>query len=245
MSRNLIIDWGNTSVKVALFNGDHIERRRVFSALDEATVSAFVPEWSKCRVLQCSVTDASKQMEELLKDRAAAFLKLDHQTPLPIVMAYETPDTLGYDRLANAVAAKKLAAPGTHALAIDAGTCLKFDFVHAEQGYLGGAISPGLHMRYRALQRDTHALPLVDSEEEVGLVGRTTASSIQSGVINGMAAEIDGVIQRYKKHYGTLTIFLTGGNRTIFEKALKNDIFAHAFLTLVGLNDILEFNDIS
>ena len=100
-------------------------------------------------------------------------------------------------------------------------------------------------MRYRSLHHDTHALPLVDSKEPVDLIGRNTSESIHSGVINGMAAEIDGVIERYQSEFNPLAVFLTGGDAQIFEKALKNDIFAHSFLTLVGLNDILEFNQIT
>ena len=215
------------------------------ATIDEQWLRQFAPDHAEMRVLVCSVSSKSKPLESSLSGRAAAYIKLSHETPLPIEMQYESPDTLGYDRLANAIGARKLAPAGRHALVIDVGTCLKFDFIHAEEGYFGGAISPGVQMRYRSLHRDTHALPLVDSKEPADLIGRNTSKSIHSGVINGMSAEIEGVIQRYQSEFNPLAVFLTGGDAQIFEKALKNDIFAHSFLTLVGLNDILEFNQIT
>lgn len=242
MSQNLIIDWGNSRVKLALFGDNKMLKRKVLSDVSIEVLIDFCGALAELNILLCSVTSASDEFEVLFRVRARHFLKLGHHTPVPVKMAYDTPDTLGYDRLANAVAASGMVSGGEHALVIDAGTCLKFDFVHAEKGYLGGAISPGLSMRYRALHRDTHALPLPEKPEHTSLTGKSTLSSIHSGVVNGMIAEIDGIVDAYKSEYSPLLVFLTGGDNRFFDGALKNDIFAHDFLTLTGLNDILEYN---
>lgn len=242
MDQRLIIDWGNSRVKVAVFRNNEMLRQESLPEISPDWILKFAPEIHTMPALLCSVTSKSKEVENWLGAHAAWFHKLSHQSPLPIHMAYETPNTLGYDRLANAVAARQLAPSDHHALAIDVGTCLKFDFVHVKKGYLGGAISPGMRMRYRALHSDTHALPLLEEPEPTNFIGTTTEKSIHSGVINGMLAEIDGVIQRYQDEYFPISVFLTGGDAQMFEKALKNGIFAHYFLTLAGLNDILEFN---
>lgn len=242
MDHHLIIDWGNSRVKAAVFHKGEILRQESLTEISPDWLLQFAPEIHKMPTLLCSVTAKSAEIETWLGERAAWFHKLSHQSPLPIELAYESPETLGYDRLANAVAARKLAPPDHHALAIDVGTCLKFDFVHVKKGYLGGAISPGVRMRYHALHNNTDSLPLLDEPEQMGLIGTTTEKSMHSGVINGMLAEIEGIIQRYQDEYFPISVFLTGGDAQMFEKALKNGIFANSFLTLAGLNDILEFN---
>lgn len=243
MPKHLIIDWGNTRVKVAIFNGEALEHHFIEPAINPDWLHENVPGFEHMHVLVCSVTQASMQIEAFLEASCQRYVKLTHQTPLPIVMAYQTPETLGYDRLANAVAAQKFTRKGYHSLAIDVGTCLKFDFVHAADGYLGGSISPGLRMRFSALNHFTDALPLVKPRVESELIGASTQGSIESGVMIGMLSEIECTIQRYRALYAPMEIYLTGGDAQFFEKALKNIIFAHSFLTLHGLNDILEFND--
>lgn len=242
MNHHLIIDWGNSRVKAAVFHKDEVVRQESLPEISPEWILDFAPEIHKMPALLCSVTSKSAEVEMWLREHTAWFHKLSHQSPLPIELAYNTPETLGYDRLANAVAARKLAPTSHHALAIDVGTCLKFDFIHVKKGYLGGAISPGMRMRYRSLHTDTHALPLLEEPEQMDLIGTNTEKSMHSGVINGMLAEIDGVIQRYQDEYFPISVFLTGGDAQMFEKALKNGIFANSFLTLAGLNDILEFN---
>lgn len=242
MKQHLIIDWGNTRVKVAVFVDGELIKHATEEFVSPEWLLKFKPDLSTSKVLLCSVSSRSSEAERFLSQQTEHFIKLSHQTPLPLNIQYATPETLGYDRLANAIAAGKRS-DSEYALAIDVGTCIKYDLVHREKGYLGGAISPGLQMRYRALHRDTSALPRLNSESSANLVGTSTAGSIHSGVFNGMLAEIDGIIQRYQNDYKSLTLFLTGGDAQLFEKALKNHIFANSFLTLFGLNDILEFND--
>lgn len=242
MLQNLVIDWGNSRVKLALFRENKMLKRAVWSDVTTEALIDFCGALTELNILLCSVTSASDEFENLFRARARQFVKLNHHTPVPLKIAYDTPDTLGFDRLANAVAASHKVSDGYHALVIDAGTCLKFDFVHAEKGYLGGAISPGLLMRYRALHRDTHALPLPEKPQHTALTGKSTLASIHSGVVNGMIAEIKGITDAYRSQYSPLLVFLTGGDNRFFDGALKNDIFAHDFLTLTGLNDILEYN---
>lgn len=242
MSNNLIIDWGNTRIKLAIFSEGILIQQYALPALSPDELKNRVPDFAKMHVLLCSVSHQSDELEQFLRSEVTHFFKLSHETPLPIKISYQTPQTLGYDRIANAVAAFKLRKNNHHCLAIDAGTCLKIDFLHADSGYMGGSISPGLEMRYKALNNYTSALPLIKNPQESQLIGDSTLQSINSGVLNGMRHELSGMIEQYQKQYDNLTIFITGGDAHFFEKALKNDIFAHVFLTLVGLNEILEFN---
>lgn len=242
MSANIIIDWGNTLVKLARFEQGELVEHIQLTAPQYDEISTWMGCSSESKVLICSVSSNSDKVEKQLQREALFFLKLTHQTPVPLEVNYHTPETLGYDRLANAVAAGRLREPGHHALAIDAGTCLKFDFVHAEKGYVGGAISPGLRMRYHALHEQTDALPLLDEAQRVALIGQSTHESMHSGVVNGMLAEIREIIRQYRAEFPECSVFLTGGDASFFEEELKNHIFAHPFLTRIGLNDILEFN---
>jgi type III pantothenate kinase len=132
--------------------------------------------------------------------------------------------------------------PSQNVLVIDAGTCITFDIINSENEYLGGAISPGLQMRYQAMNTFTENLPLLEPEEDVDLVGNTTIKSMQSGVIFGITSEIDGVISMYNSQFKDLTIILTGGDSQFLCKRLKNSIFANSNFLLQGLNYILEFN---
>jgi type III pantothenate kinase len=166
---------------------------------------------------------------------------LNQELPQVFSNAYATPKTLGNDRIALVSAASKLY-PSQNVLVIDVGTCITFDIINSENQYLGGAISPGLQMRYRALNTFTENLPLLEPQEEVNLIGNTTMMSMHSGVIFGIISEIDGVISMYKSQYKDLTIILTGGDSVFLCKRLKNSIFANSNFLLEGLNYILEFN---
>jgi type III pantothenate kinase len=168
-------------------------------------------------------------------------LMLDHATSLPITNQYATPSTLGMDRLAGVCGATQLF-PDENTLVIDAGTCVKFDFVDKHKNYLGGAISPGLSMRFRAVHAFTSRLPMLVPANDPELIGNSTETSIQSGVINGMVEEIDGIIVRYQKKYPDLKVILSGGDGAFFENKLKASIFASPNVVLIGLNSILIYN---
>ncbi|NNK40613.1 MAG: type III pantothenate kinase, partial [Winogradskyella sp.] len=160
---------------------------------------------------------------------------------LPFINKYETPKTLGVDRIAL-VSASVLHFPDQNVLIIDAGTCVTYDFITNDNNYIGGAISPGLSMRYRALNTFTAKLPLLNVQQPKSVVGKTTESSIHSGVVNGIVLEIDGVIDQYKEQFGDLTVILTGGDGKFLSNQLKNSIFANSNFLLQGLNYILQFN---
>lgn len=237
---NLVVDQGNTAVKLGIFNEDKLLSKAVFLN-DEL---GFAQQWLQTHVqapadvLLCSVVEKEFELAAI---PALSFLRLDASTLLPISNKYKTPETLGKDRLANAVACSVLNRK-KNSLSIDMGTCIKYDLVDAEGTYLGGAISPGLDMRYRALHEFTDQLPLVEHDLAAGKYGNDTISSIVTGVKGGIIHEINGFIERYTEEIGNLTIFMTGGDAKYFDKAFKNTIFAHADLTLIGLNEILRHN---
>lgn len=233
----LVIDIGNTRVKYALFDAEN-------------TVHDSGSGWEGLELLSDklklhSTLIASVANEDLTK-RAQSLFPTAHlystQLKLPLRNAYSTPESLGVDRIANAVAAHFLAKQHS-ALVVDAGTCLKVDFIDKHGTYQGGSISPGLHMRFRAMQAFTANLPLIENWHTRPLIGKTTSESLISGAVNGMEAEIFGTIQRYSIENKDLIVFLTGGDMHYFDLELKNPIFAVENLTLLGLKLILEVND--
>ena len=166
---------------------------------------------------------------------------LSSATNVPFVNLYKTPTTLGVDRIALVVGAVN-EFPKKNTLIIDAGTCITFDFVNSKSEYLGGAISPGIKMRFDSLNHFTANLPLLEKEEVNDFIGKNTKESINAGVVNGVIQEIDGVINQYKKKYLDLTVVLTGGDTNFLAKQLKSSIFANQNFLLQGLNTILIFN---
>ena len=237
---NLVVDIGNTLIKVAQFeqgNCRNIERFK-----DQKLFLKYVSSVSANNVIISSVRDVSFTNEVV--NLFPESLLLTTNTHLPIINSYVTPETLGNDRLANAVSASAVF-PNQNTLTIDFGTCLKFDFVTSSNEYLGGSISPGLTMRFKALHTLTDNLPLIDDVQTNQLIGTDTTSSIQVGVYQGIIAEISNMISQYEKKYNKLNIILTGGDLRWFldiEMSQKNSIFADEFHTLKGLNTILNYN---
>jgi len=238
---NLVVDIGNTFIKVAQFeqgNCRNIERFK-----DQRLFLKYVSSISSAEnVIISSVRDVSFTNEVV--NLFPESLLLTTKAHLPITNSYETPETLGNDRLANAVSAFTTF-PNQNTLTIDVGTCVKFDFINANNEYLGGSISPGLKMRFNALHTLTDNLPLIDDVEINQLIGTDTTGSIQVGVYQGIIAEITNMISQYEKKYDKLNIILTGGDLRRFldiEMSQKNSIFADEFHTLKGLNTILNYN---
>ena len=230
----LTIDQGNTTTKVALFKEEKLLQK--ISEVDFEDVLNYAKDAD--RVILSSV----KSKSEYLNLSHSYFINLDSNTPLPIENRYSTPRTLGKDRIALSVGAQHLF-PGKDVLVLDMGTCLTYDFINAEGQYLGGSISPGLSMRFKALHHFTDGLPLVSPKDLPLLIGDTTDTSILSGVINGMFSEIDGIIQRYTINYPNINVIITGGDANFFDKGLKNTIFASSDLLMIGLNKILDYNE--
>ena len=239
---NLVIDIGNSKVKVAVFELDTIITTAVCDEiyfLDE--VKRISNQYAIERSIVSSVKDINEEyLEELQK--LPFLITLNSDTQLPFKNLYATPSTLGNDRIALAAAAASIY-PSQNSLVIDAGTCITYDFINAKNEYLGGAISPGIDMRYKSLQKYTGKLPLLSKNEEFNLIGTSTSASIHSGVINGVICEIKGVIAQYERDFGDLTIVLTGGDTKFLFKQLKNSIFANQNFLLIGLNKILTFNN--
>lgn len=235
----LIADAGNTQIKLVYFQGGSIKKEFRIDATDLKTVQKVIVDHNYHRSILSSVQ--SDQSTAALAAIIQPDVVLNHQTQLPIdISAYKTPETLGSDRVANMVAADHLS-KGSNALVIDIGTCIKYDLI-LQGKYQGGAIAPGLQMRFKALHDYTGKLPLLEVEEKANLIGTSTALSIQSGVLNGMLAEMNEIIAQYNQQIQPLTIFLTGGDAKRFDKALKNSIFAEENLTVKGLHLILQHN---
>ncbi len=238
----LAIDIGNTSTKSGIFqDGELVE---VISSSPESLGTALdglLAKYSVSATIISSVRDYDAKIAEKLRANGPCLL-FNHRTTIPLTNRYETPETLGLDRLAVAAGGYALN-PGKNVLVIDAGTCITYDFVNREGEYLGGGISPGLTMRLKALNDYTGRLPKVTLRPHQNLVGHTTEESILSGVVNGAIAEIEGMIERYGEQYNQLDVILTGGDAEIFETNLKSDIFAISHLVLKGLNQILAHNE--
>lgn len=241
---NLIIDLGNTFAKVFCVQEEIILSETRFPAHDTNALISYlqsIGEPVKGAILS-SVISHPLQLEAALRESFFTVV-LDHRTPLPIINRYATPQTLGKDRLAAAAGAS-LQFKGKNVLAIDAGTCIKYDMLTAQGEYLGGGISPGIEMRFKALNTFTDKLPLLTKAKTVPLIGTDTEGSIYSGVQNGVMEEVKGIIGCYRMEFNELNVVFTGGDMAFFIPLVsgKNAIFADPWLVLKGLNAILEHN---
>ena len=235
----LCLDFGNTRLKAALFENDTLQQIQVlqdpFSDL-QAMIHAFQPAQS----ILSSVIDHDPQIDALLEQHTR-FHRLRNTSKLPLTIPVGKPETVGADRLAIAAAAVFLF-PGCNNLAIGLGSCITYNFINQASELVGGSISPGMVMRFKAMHHFTARLPLVEAEWNVPLVGYDTKTNLQSGVVLGMAKEIDGIIEAYAERYGNFNVLLTGGDIRIFEPHLKNKIFADPDLIFKGLYAISQIN---
>lgn len=239
---NLIIDVGNTRVKLAVYQKDKLLELVVFKKTKIISeVKKITGKYKISKGIISSVASLSDFKLQRLKE-ILPILQLSHQTKIPFKNLYKTPKTLGVDRIALVASAIENY-PKKNTLIIDAGTCITYDFVTEDGTYLGGAISAGIKMRYKALHTFTANLPLLETKKADNFIGNTTETSMHSGVVNGICNEIDGVIQQYKNNYKDLTVVLTGGDTKFLAKQLKSSIFAHSNFLLEGLNTILIFNE--
>tara|TARA_R110000868_G_scaffold122768_6_gene325516 strand:+ start:124 stop:855 length:732 start_codon:yes stop_codon:yes gene_type:complete len=242
---NLIIDVGNSFVKLAIFKGSKIIHKEVVETELVLERINFIKEKYNS-IKSAIISSVGKLNEKDVKaiDKHFNLTVLNPKTKLPFKNLYETPKTLGVDRIAL-VSASVNQFPEKNVLIVDAGTCITYDFVTSKNEYLGGAISPGLRMRYKALNNLTANLPLLHTEIPDNITGNSTKKSIHSGVVNGVLKEIDGVIDEYEQKYSDLTVILTGGDANFLSKQLKSSIFANSNFLLKGLNYILQFNSSS
>jgi type III pantothenate kinase len=232
----LIIDIGNTLVKYAIFSSDEIV---IIYKKNDVEISFMQELIQKHHVNDVIISSVRDKVDG---DFGIKTLYLNHLTPLPITINYETPETLGNDRIANVVAASFLY-PNKNILIIDAGTCITIDFIDQNKEYQGGRISPGIEMRYKSLHKYTSNLPKLTISNTAQQIGKDTNSSIVSGVEKGVVAEIETIIDDFKNENEDLFVIVTGGDTFFFENTLKNSIFADQNLVLKGLNEILKYNE--
>lgn len=237
----LAIDVGNTRIKGAVFEGTTVLETFVFMKNElQISIKNILKKHKKIAyIVVASVSDLEKQtfieFEEVVKTHFVS-----HIDTFPFVNCYETPHTLGVDRLVLAAGAT-FRFPKQNRLVIDAGTCVTYDFIDEDNRYLGGAISPGLRLRYETLHNYTAKLPLLTLENPKHLIGNSTSESIHSGVVNGLVFEIDRFITDYQVLYPNFIIILTGGDTEFLAKRLKNTIFANSNFLLESLNQIFQY----
>ncbi len=240
---NAVIDIGNSTIKIAIYKGDEFILLQVMENWDEREFNQITKGYFVKNVMVSDVRYVEKPYLPFLKEKFNCFFS-DMNVLLPITNAYLSPETLGFDRLAQCVGARKYY-PNGNLLVISCGSCITYNFLNHSNEFIGGGISPGINMRFKALHNYTSGLPFVetkDSYDVFELIGRTSEESIISGVLHGIRAEIDGIIDSYEENYENLTCIITGGNWSYFAYSLKNKIFAHPNLVLFGLNSILQNN---
>ena len=239
-AEGLIIDIGNTRTKAAIYKGEELVEKVIWEKCTLKKVKAFSEKYDIQKAALSSTAKVSKSVEKFLKENFF-YIRLTHETHLPIKNLYETPKTLGKDRLAAAVAAFDIF-PKKNTLILDAGTCLTYDFVDKKGNYWGGAISPGIQMRLKAMHVFTEKLPLVNARNLQDFIGQDTETSLLSGGQMGVVMEISGFIAAYQKKFGKINIILTGGDSAFLAEHLEFPIFVNNNLVLRGLNKILNYN---
>lgn len=241
---NLIIDIGNTRTKVAVFNDKVLEKIEYYEAFTPKHLKAYLSEKQITHSVISSVKSNSIVGLEKILESKTHYIRFSTTSQTSIINQYKSPQTLGLDRLAAVIGARALY-PQSSCLVIDAGTCITYDAIDCKGLYQGGNISPGLHMRLKALHSFTGNLPLVSLDNNLSTIeGNDTPTAILSGVINGTVLEIKGFIHLYSQHYSNLQVILCGGDAFFFDTRLKNTIFAHPLniepnLVLIGLNEVI------
>lgn len=237
---NLIVDIGNTRTKYAVYeDGDWVVRGMgVTEAHDLA--SAYLQRGQEVNMILSSTGSISEEVREYLRSVSTFFCEMSSEMPLPIKLGYDTPKTLGVDRIAGCVGGVTLF-PGRELLIIDSGTAITYDFVSADGEFLGGNISPGLGIRFRALNEFTVSLPLVKCDVNHGYIGKNTHDAILNGVMNGILFEIRGYIDEAYRNNSDVVIIITGGGSEYLKKTLSRTVFFEDKLVNLGLNRVLEF----
>jgi type III pantothenate kinase len=241
MSTTLCFDFGNTRLKFAVFQNSALAEVVLMVKDDPEIMDAVLKKYKPEKTILSSVIHHNPEIENLLSSKSK-FHKLHHLSKLPFTTPVGKPETIGADRLALAAAAVYFF-PNRHNLVIGMGSCITYNFINKDHEFLGGGISPGMEMRMKALNQFTAKLPVVIPDGNVPLVGYDTVTNILSGVVIGMAHEIDGFIHDYKQHYSNFNVHLTGGDLVYLAPHLKNQIFADPELIFKGLYAISEVNN--
>ena len=237
----LCFDFGNTRSKVAVFENDTLLETIDLSDDLFAAVDSCLKQYQPVKTVLCSVVDHDVRVEEMLATQTR-FHKISHQSKLNYKIQVSKPETIGSDRLAILAAARNLY-PDQNTLVVAVGTCITYNFINKFGEFLGGAISPGMEMRFKVMHTETAKLPLVKQEWNTPIIGYDTASNLKSGVIWGVVHEIDGFIEQYGNRYSCFNAVLTGGNGVYFASQLKNRIFADPNFIFKGLLILSELNN--
>jgi type III pantothenate kinase len=238
----LVLDIGNAFIKAGVFQRKHLLNSFTSTICNDEFLEMIFASHAIALSIVSSVREIPEEVLTFLNEHSR-MIRFSLLTPIPVVNCYKSPATLGNDRLAGVVGAHALY-PGENILVIDAGTCITCDFINAHSEYIGGSISPGLSMRFKALNTFTGKLPLVDITDYHELTGTDTTTSILSGVINGAVFEIDAMIAGYCSLYTPLRTLICGGDALFLAERLKSSTFAAPELVLTGLNEILDYNDL-
>jgi len=241
MLTTLCFDFGNTRKKVAVFHDADQKEARTLQDDTIESIQILIQQFRPEKTILSSVVDHNPLIDDLLKNNSK-FHRLNHSTRLPFTTPVGKPETIGADRLALAAAAVYFY-PTMHNLVIGLGTCITYNFINKYHEFLGGGISPGMEMRFKALNYYTAKLPLVKADSNVPLIGYDTATNITSGVVLGMAKEMDGFIEAYQHKYRNFNVLLTGGDIVYLAPHLKSKIFADPDLIFKGLYAISEVNN--
>jgi type III pantothenate kinase len=239
---NLAIDLGNSYTKLGVFNLGELQEVIVISNSKIDKVKDVIPDLAFKSTIISSVINTPRVLIDTVREITKQLIIFDKNTPLLLKNEYKSQETLGNDRLALANGAY-LQNKGRDILIIDAGSCITYDFVKKSGSYTGGAISPGIDMRFRALNTFTDKLPLIERDKDAKITGRNTAESIRSGVINGVVFEINSAISHYKSKYPGIKIIITGGDAIFLAKKIKSRIFVEPNFLLISLNQILLHNE--
>lgn len=231
---NCCIDIGNTLIKVGLFEESKLIELKTF--LKEKDLLYYLEETKYTKLIVADVRNIHQTLLEKYEP-----IVFNHSTKIPIYNKYGTPETLGIDRLAAVLGASSMI-KGKNVLVIDAGTCITYDFINENLEYLGGGISPGINMKFKALHNFTSKLPLIDEVRQTALVGKTTKESIMSGIINGTISEISGIITRYQNISDNFALVFCGGDSNFLRSQLDYELIYEENLVLIGLNEVLKLN---
>jgi len=243
---NIVVDFGNTAIKVGHVENQQVSRVFVFDSA-QPKMDDFFSLFEKAKpekVCFLSVSQIHPQIKSFLFDSDFQVIEFSHETTLPFSVNYKPVESLGIDRLAGVVGARSLY-PGKDLLVVQSGTCITYDVYFEKQGYIGGAISPGVDIRNKAMNTFTFQLPLVttDKNEEFSLIADNTTHALQSGIFNGALFEIQGFIEQITQISKDVHVVFSGGNMIYFVNKIKSKIFANSNLTLTGLTEIIRLNE--
>jgi len=237
---NLVIDIGNTLLKVAVFKNNLLIVSVEFKDNFKLNIESVLDKYPITHSILSNVSNVNEELNYLLSIKTKQIL-FNESIKIPFTNSYSSISTLGKDRIALVSAASNKFS-NENVLIIDLGSCITYDFKNLKNHYLGGSISPGIHMRYKSLNDHTANLPLLNLKNITNFVGKSTEESIHYGVVNGIIHEVNGIISQYKNEFKEIRIILTGGDSKFLLKKIKNTIFAHSNFLLVGLNFLVESN---